>query len=406
MQANLPLRGVRVVNFGWVWAGPVIGQTLGFLGAEVLKVESRARLDPMRRIPPFHEGRYDPDRSYSNHACWAGNGSVSLNLKKPEALELARQLIAESDVVIENFSPGVMQRLGLGYEDLRAVRQDIVMLSMPAAGLTGPMKDLRTYGTTLTAITGLDSVTGYRNAGPAPVENAFSDPYTGILAAFAIVAALRQRRVLGRGQYIELSQQEAVMPLMGPAFMDYVMNGRVAGPRGNEHPQAAASPHGVFRCRGDDRWVSIVCYRDDEWQSLLEAMRRPAGLMTGEYATAAQRIERIDHVHRAIEAWTQDLAVHEVVALLQQHGVAAAPVTTTADLATDPHFRARGTFVETDHPLGFRETIYGAYVKMSRTEPEVRPGPAVGQDNRHVFKELLGLSDERYTDLVARQVIF
>ncbi len=406
MTAGLPLRGVRVVNFGWVWAGPVVGQTLGFLGAEVLKVESRARLDPMRRIPPFQGGTYDPDRSYSNHACWAGNGSVSLNLKEPEALELARHLIAKSDVVVENFSPGVMQGLGLGYEELRAIKNDIIMLSMPAAGTTGPLRDLRTYGTTLTALTGLDSITGYRGLGPAPVENAFSDPYTGILAAFAIVAALRQRRRGGLGQYIELSQQEAVMPLMGPAFMDYVMNGVIAGTRGNEHPQAVASPHGVFRCMGDDRWVSLVCYSDEEWRALLAAMRYSGVLATADFATSEQRVARIEEVHRAIEEWTRDREVTAVVELLQEHGVAAAPVTTTAGLATDPHFRARGTFVEVTHPLGFRESIYGAYVKMSRTVPEVRPGPALGQDNEYVFKRLLGLPDERYADLVARQVIF
>lgn len=402
---KLPLNGVRVLNFGWVWAGPIIGQTLGFLGAEVLKVESRERLDPMRRIPPFHGGAYDPDRSYSNHACWAGNGSVSLNLKQPEALDLVRQLAEKSDVVVENFSPGVMSRLGLGYDDLRAVKKDIIMFSMPAAGSTGPMKDVRTYGTTLTALTGLDSVTGYRDGELAPVENAFSDPYTGILGAFAIIAALRHRESSGRGQHIELSQQEAVMPMMGPAYMDYVMNGAVAGPKGNEHPQAAASPHGVFRCRGEDRWVSIVCYDDEEWRSLLKAMPDAGQLASGDFATTEQRVARIDEVHRAVEEWTLAREASEVVAILQRQGVAAAPVTTTADLATDPHFHARGTFVETTHPLGFQETIYGAYVKLSRSEPVVRPGPALGQDNEYVFKELLGLPEERYADLIARHVI-
>jgi len=196
------------------------------------------------------------------------------------------------------------------------------------------------------------------------------------------------------------------MPMMGPAFMDYVMNGVIAGPKGNEHPQAAASPHGVFRCRGEDRWVSIACYDDEEWQSLLKAMPDAGRLATADFATTGQRLARIDEVHRVIEEWTLAREASEVVAILQDHGVAAAPVTTTADLATDPHFRARATFIETTHPLGFQETIYGAYVKMSRSEPAVRPGPALGQDNEYVFKELLGLPEERYADLIARQVIF
>ncbi len=163
---NLPLDGIRVVNFGWVWAGPVTGQTLGFLGADVLKVESNTRIDLTRNLPPFAEGEPSPNRSLSNHACWAGNGSVSLNLKKPEAIALVKELIAASDVVIENFGPGVMQNLGLDYEELKKVKSDIVMFSMPGAGLSGPMKNVRTYGLSLTSTTGLDSLVAIRAAAP------------------------------------------------------------------------------------------------------------------------------------------------------------------------------------------------------------------------------------------------
>lgn len=166
MGKALPLEGVRVANFGWVWAGPVVGQTLAFLGAEVFKIESRTRIDLTRTLPPFGDGIADPDRSLSNHACWAGNGSVTLNLKKPAALELARELIAKCDIVVENFGPGVMEKLGLGYESLRAVRPDIILFSMPAAGLNGPLKDVRTYGLSLTSLTGLDSLTGYAGGPP------------------------------------------------------------------------------------------------------------------------------------------------------------------------------------------------------------------------------------------------
>jgi benzylsuccinate CoA-transferase BbsF subunit len=283
---SLPLDGIRVANFGWVWAGPVVGQTLGFLGAEVYKIESRARLDLTRMLPPFAEGVRDPNRSLSNHACWAGNGSITLNLKKPEARELARQFVAKCDVVVENFGPGAMEAMGLGYETLRQVRPDLVMLSMPAAGLSGPLRDVRTYGLSLTSMTGLDSVTGYWGGPPVPFENAFADPFNGLMGAFAVLAALAYRRRTGEGQHIDYSQQEAVMQMMGPALMDYALNGRVAG------------------------------------------------------------------------------------------------------------------------PLGFRETIYGAYVKASRTRPQIRPGPAIGQDNDYVFRELLGLSEERYRQLIAEQVIY
>jgi benzylsuccinate CoA-transferase BbsF subunit len=207
MTSSLPLSGIRVANFGWVWAGPVVGPTLGFLGAEVYKIESRARIDLTRMLPPFGEGVRDPDRSLSNHACWAGNGSVSLNLKQPEGRALARELIATCDVVIENFGPGVMEGLELGWDDLRAVKPDLVMFSMPAAGLTGPEGDphLRLEPH---EHDGLDGLTGYVDGPPIPVENAFSDPYNGIMGAFAILTALRHRDRTGQGQHIDYSHRK------------------------------------------------------------------------------------------------------------------------------------------------------------------------------------------------------
>jgi benzylsuccinate CoA-transferase BbsF subunit len=406
MAKALPLKGIRVANFGWVWAGPVTGQTLGFLGAEVYKIESRARIDLTRMLPPFAGGVRDPDRSISNHAGWAGNGSVSLNLKKPEAQELARQLIAKSDVVVENFGPGVMQELHLGYEDLRALKPDIVMSSMPAAGLYGPLKDVRTYGLSLSSITGIDSLTGYFGGPPIPFENAFADPYNGVMGAFAVLVALSYRDRTGKGQHIDYSQQEVVMQMVGPAFMDYELNGRVAGPMGNRHPLAAASPHGVFPCAGEDRWISIAVATDQEWRGLLAATGNPEWAQAPEFASPAARIRNISALHERLAEWTRTFNDYELAQLLQRHGVAAAPVLNVADLLHDPHYRARGTFIEVTHPLGFQETIYGAYVKTSRTEANVHPGPSIGQDNDHVFKELLGLSQERYRQLIEKQVIY
>ena len=406
MAKALPLKGIRVANFGWVWAGPVVGQTLGFLGAEVYKIESRARIDINRTLPPFAGGVQDPDRSLQNHAGWAGNGSVTLNLKKPEAKELAKQLVAKSDVVIENFGPGAMNALGLGYEQLRAVKPDIVMLSMPAAGLSGPLKDVRTYGMSLTSLTGLDSLTGYPGGPPIPVENAFPDPYNGVMGAFAILVALTHRDRTGTGQHIDYSQQEAMMQLVGPAFMDYTMNGRSAGLMGNKHPLSAAAPHGVFPCAGEDRWISIAVVTQPEWEGLVEAIDSPEWTAAPEFAKPAARIKNIDALHERIAAWTAGFDDYELAHRLQEYGVAAAPVLNVADLLNDPHYKARGTFIEVQHPLGFQETIYGAYVKTSKTEANVQPGPAIGQDNDLVFKELLGLEEERYRQLIAEEVIY
>ena len=401
----LPLEGIRVANFGWVWAGPVVGQTLAFLGAEVYKIESRTRIDLTRTLPPFGGGVRDPDRSLSNHACWAGNGSVTLDLKKPEGQELARRLVSRCDVVIENFGPGVMDALQLGWDDLRKLRSDLVMFSMPAAGLDGPFKDIRTYGLSLTSTTGLDSLTGYLGGPPIPVENAFSDPYNGILGAYAILVALAHRDRSGEGQHVDYSQQEAVMQMIAPAFMDYVLNGRVAGPIGNRHPLAAGAPHGVFPCAGDDRWISIAVLNDEEWGGLVRAMGGPGWALEDAFATAAGRVRHLDRLHEQLADWTRGHEDRSLAASLQQNGVAAAPVLSVGDLLDDPHWRARGTFIEVVHPLGFPETIYGAYVKTSRSRVEVRPGPQIGQDNERVFRGLLGLGADEYRRLLDTKVI-
>jgi benzylsuccinate CoA-transferase BbsF subunit len=196
------------------------------------------------------------------------------------------------------------------------------------------------------------------------------------------------------------------MQLVGPAFMDYVMNGRVAGPRSNRHPLDRAAPHGVFPCAGDDRWISIAVVTESEWLGLLEAMSRPAWASAPAFATPVARVRNIDAIHDHVATWTRGFDDRELSATLQRHGVAAAPVLNVADLLTDPHYRARGTFIEVTHPLGFRETIYGGYVKTSGFEPAVRPGPAMGQDNEHVFMGLLGLDDARYRALVESEVIY
>jgi benzylsuccinate CoA-transferase BbsF subunit len=399
-----PLEGIRVANFGWVWAGPVTGQTLGFLGAEVYKIESETRIDLTRTLPPFAEGEAGPSRSLSNHAAWAGNGSVTLNLKEEQGLELAKRIIAESDVVVENFGPGVMEQLGLGYEELKKIKSDIVLFSMPAAGLYGPLRDVRTYGMSLTSTTGLDSLTGYNEGPPLPMENAFSDPYNGIFGAFAVITALNHRDLTGEGQHIDYSQQEAIMQMIGPAFMDYKLTGKVAGPMGNRHPLGAAAPHGVFPCAGEDRWISIAVENDEEWSGLSKAMGGPEWATA--FDSAAARLNGLDDLHEKLGAWTAGFDDRELAEALQRHGVAAAPVLNVADLLSDPHYQQRQTFIEVTHPLGFKETIYGAYVKMSASEPKIEPGPQIGRDNDHVFKNLLKLDDDEYSRLVDAKVIY
>lgn len=196
------------------------------------------------------------------------------------------------------------------------------------------------------------------------------------------------------------------MQMVGPAFMDYVMNDRVAKPIGNRHPLSAAAPHGVFPCSGDDRWISIAVTDDEEWQGLVAATNGADWTDAEEFATHEGRVRNITRLHEHLAAWTSDVDDRTLAAQLQDRGVAAAPVMNVGDLLDDPHYRARGTFIEVQNPLGFTETIYGAYVKTSRSEAKIEPGPAIGQDNEHVFGDILGMPKDRYEQLVEEQVIY
>jgi benzylsuccinate CoA-transferase BbsF subunit len=402
----LPLSGIRVVNFGCGLVGPTAGQLLGFLGAEVYKVESNVRPDIQRSVPPFYKSIRDPDRSIQNHALWGGNGSITLNLKTGEGVELARRLVSISDVVIENYSVGAMDGLGLGYDSLRAVAPDIVMASMSAAGSTGPFAGFRTYGNSLSSLAGLDAVTGYGKDHMQVMEQAYADPLGGVIGALGILLALHHRERTGEGQLVDYAQLEGLVQLLGPAFFDYIENGRVAGPIGNRHPVGAAAPHAVFPCRGEDRWIAIAVADDVEWQGLATALGECEWARDPALATRAGRVANIDALHERLSQWTRQFDDYELADTLQGLGVAATPVFDVSDLATNPHLRYRNTFIEVTHPLGYEETIYGAYVKSSRTEPAIRPGPAVGQDNDHVFTELLGLSEARYRGLMESKVIY
>ena len=227
-----------------------------------------------------------------------------------------------------------------------------------------------------------------------------------MLSSPVVLLAVSHHRRTGKGQHVDFSQQEGVVQLVGPAFMDYVINGRTAAPIGNRHPLGAGAPHGVFPCSGDDRWISLAVIADEEWRGLVDAMGSPEWARAAEFADAPRRVRNIDALHERVSEWTRHFDDYALAELLQAHGVAAAPVLNVADLLNSPHFQARGTFVEVEHPLGFRETIYGAYVKTSGFEPAIRPGPMIGQDNERVFKELMQITAERYRQLVEQKVIF
>src|SRR5579885_1610276 len=268
---RLPLAGVRVLDFSWVWAGPFCTLQLAHMGAEVIRVESRARLCTTRRIPPFADNVAGVNRAGYYNQYNQGKRSIALNLRHPDGLAIAQELVRRCDVVTENFAAGVVERLGLGYETLRELRPGLIMLSISGFGRTGPYRNLAGYGPAVSALSGFVGATGYQDGRPQQLGVSYADPSAGVLAAAAIVAALIHRDRTGAGMYIDQSLLEPAVALLAEGFLDFAMNGREPGRIGNRDPLMA--PHNCYKTRGDaNQWVTIAVGTEREWRSLCAVM--------------------------------------------------------------------------------------------------------------------------------------
>jgi len=399
-----PLEGVRILDFTWAWAGPQATLLLSLLGAEVIKVESRRRLDHTRlRSLMTGPTMTSPDHSVIFNDLNIGKLSLTLNLSQPKAVEIAKRVAQISDVVTQNMRPGVMDRLGLGYDDLKAVKPDIIMLSSSAVGATGPERTYAGYAPTFAAMGGHAYITGHADGPPMPLSGAV-DLRVGTTSAFAILAALYFRARTGKGQHIDLSSTEAVSALIGHTFMDYSMNGRVQTRAGNrDHTMA---PHNSYPCLGENKWVTIAVAREDEW----DALRRVAGdsrLEDERFADSVSRWQNQEDLDQIIGEWTSSRTQEEVTLALQNVGVAAMPVLDGPALVQDAHLRARGVLQPLNHPaVGEKLTVSPPW-RFSRTPAEIRrPGPLLGEHNQYVLSELLGMSSDEIEKLVAEEVLY
>jgi len=406
-----PLEGYRIVDFGTALVGGVAPRMLAELGAEVIKVESRARLDGFRLgRPVLGDEATQADESLwielqpSMQAAGRDKLSVTLNMNKPEGLDLVKRLIAKSDAAMNNYSPGVLQRRGLDYESLRAIKPDIIVLSMPGAGETGPLRDYVSYAMTAEALSGMGGLAGYEDGpllGHLPL--AWGDVVNAISGALAVVTALHHRNETGQGQSIEAVQLEASAALMGVPYLDYLMNGRIATPRGNFHPMMA--PHNNYPTQ-DDRWVAIAVHSDDEWLAFCQATGHPEWHSDPRYADLVARLEHRDQLDRAVSQWTRERSSDEAVRRLQEQGIAATPVLTTEDQAADDYFFDRGAFVDVEHPLLGRLELPGKTVPIGEMPHSARPAPMLGQDNGYVLGEILGLSTTDIARLVEEEAVY
>lgn len=400
-----PLQGIRILDFSWVAAGPLAAKMCADHGAEVILVESARRRGGLRGGLPMVRGK-----SGWNVSGWFNNLNTSklgitVNLKTPQGVELIHRLVRISDVVLDNYTPGVMARWGLDYDGLVKIKPDIIAMSMPVMGCTGPHRHFGGFGGAPVALAGLNYLTQIAGRGPAATAHAFADhACNGGHGAVALLAALLYRRRTGRGQFIDLGQYESTANVMGSYLLEYAANGVAQEPDVN-HSRVAA-PHNAYPCCGENRWCVIAVSTDEEWESLGRAMGDPAWANESRFATLESRLAHQAALDQHVGEWTRERTPEEVTALLQAAGVPAGIVQNAQDLLDrDPHLRERGYFVTLDHPEAGLGRYQRLAFQLSETPAEFDPAPLLGQHNDYVFGELLGLSQEEIDDYMVAGVI-
>jgi len=400
------LHDVRVVEFAAGMAGPWIGRLLAYCGAEVVKVESNNRPDVTRQyVPPWAPEMGIQSQLSPWLTDWnAGKRFVALDLTQPAAVELARRVVATADIVVENYSAGVMDKLGLGYAELRRVKPDLIMLSSSGYGDSGPCRDFVTWGPNIEALSGLSTLSGFPARECTVTQYAYPDAASALHGLFAVLCALDYRSRTGKGQYISLAQFEATVAITGHVLLEYLANGREPRRLGNGSLHAA--PHGCYRCAGEDRWCAIAVTSEAEWEHFCAVVGEPAWLADPRFATRSARLAHAAELDRLVEGWTSRRDAREVMAVLQAAGIAAGVVQNIEDqFRHDRQLAAREFFESVEHHRKGTVVANGIPLGLTRTRGHTgRAGAAVGADNDYVFGELLGLTRQemqRYLDLGA-----
>ena len=392
-----------MADFGQVIAAPVTAQMLGWLGAEVILVETKSRFTT-RVWPPFADGEFGINQSGGFNLVNNNKLSCSLDLRHPDARELAKGIIGVSDVLVENYATGVMENLGLGYDEVKKLRPDIIYMSLAAFGRSGPFKDLTGFHSVINLFSGLAAVTGYPDSHPRIMGGLIPDAFAGCYCVLAVLEALYHRSRTGEGQFIEVSMTEALTGMIPEAVMEYSLTGVEPERTGNRDGRKA--PHNVFRCLGEEKWVAVSVDTDAQFRALAQATGNPGWAEDARFATSAARLENQDDLEALLRQWTIGLEVETVVATLQAAGVPAAPASDTAEVLADPHLLQRGFVAPVEHPAaGTRPVPTLPWAADGQRGDVVRPAPTFGQHNQWVLKELLQLPDEEYERLVSSGAI-
>jgi crotonobetainyl-CoA:carnitine CoA-transferase CaiB-like acyl-CoA transferase len=413
-----PLEGIRVADFSWFGAGPIAGNTLCTFGAEVVRVESSKKLDSLRIVQPVKldsEGK--PLQSFNASGYFnnfnAGKLSFTVDMNTEKGQELAYRLIEKSDVFLTNFTPRVIDKWNLRYEQLAAVNPRIVAAYAPMQGMSGPHRDFLGFGAVLTPVTGISHLSGFPDRRPIGVGTNYPDYVVNPgHTVVGILAALRYRNRTGKGQMVELPQIESVVNVLGPSLLHYLSDGVSENRSGNRHPSAA--PHGVFRCADDpesvgspDRWVAIACRNDDRWRALCDALGFPAIATEAKFGTLDARKANEDELETLVGSWVRERRAEDVADLLQSRGVPAGVVENAQDLLDrDEHMRVRQYYQYLDHPETGRSAYDGPAARLSLT-PGFHHGPAplLGEHTFEVCERILALSGDEIADLAAEGIL-
>jgi crotonobetainyl-CoA:carnitine CoA-transferase CaiB-like acyl-CoA transferase len=416
-----PLAGLRITDFCWMGVGAIATRLLADFGADVIRIEDRNRLDMPRRLPLYKDGDVrsygeedvnpDPNKGGMFNNYNRNKLGITLNMRSPRGRELAERLIAVSDGLTENFAPGVMERWGLTEEHVREIRPDIVYARMSGFGHSGPFAEYRSYGPVVQAVCGLSHISGLPGREPSGWGLSYMDNQAAYYNSSALLAAFLGRRRTGRGTDVDVSAVEAGVELIGPTLLDVTVNHRSTRrgdyPLGNRLDHPTAAPHGVYPTVGEDRWVAIAVFSDDEWQALVEVLGAPAWCLDERFATTSGRVANQDDLDRHLSEWTRGRDRHEIMHTLQQAGVTAGAVQDARDVNEhDPQMAHRDIFFELDHPVIGEARFEGVpFTATNFGADHWRSAPLLGEDNHYVLSEVLGLDHDEIADLEASGVL-
>jgi len=394
--------GIRIIEFGWAVVGPLTTSWAGGYGAQVIKVETRTRPDIIRSMTPFKDDRVNLDNSLFFGRENANKLSISLNLKHPEAVALAKALVRKSDVVLDSYTAGVMEKNGLGYEDLKQLKPDIIMLSSCMYGQTGKLRSMPGYGVPLTAISGLTYLCGWPDRQPTGPYGSYTDYLVPRFNLLAIAAALDHRRRTGEGIYLDAAQLESSVQFVAPALLDYQANGHISRRAGNR--DASGAPHGVYRCREKEEWVAISVMSEEQWKGFCRALDHPFWTKQKEFETVSARKEHEASLDQRVTAWTEGMEAREVMEILQAHGVPAGVANNGRDLGEDPQLKHDGYFTRLSHPeMG--EVDYAPHsISFSRSPQAIKRSPCLGEHTEEICRDILGMGAREFDRLKSEGV--